>query len=110
MVLLQNFPFRSDYLVFQQTGNSDVTLPPFPVRVACDFMTNFTSSTEEPTVGDDAALLAALQRAAGVLYNVTETEVCLTLPDDPNYDGIWDYQYCSELLPQVCGSSGVGSP
>lgn len=74
-------------------------MPPFPVRVACEFMTNYTSKTE----GDvgDAALLAAMQRASGVLYNVTQTEECLELPDDPNYDGIWDYQYCSELLPQV---------
>jgi lysosomal Pro-X carboxypeptidase len=133
-----NFPFPSDYLVFQQTGNSKFTMPAFPVRVACDFMTNFTAASRHGNINsgihdtrrrdtsdthagrnsndaqrddesqsgaslilsDDESLLAAMQLAVGVLYNVTHAETCLALPDDPEFDGIWDYQWCSELLPQ----------
>jgi len=43
---------------------------------------------------------SSLRAAAGVLYNVTGRERCFALPADPNYDGIWDYQWCTELLPQ----------
>ena len=31
---------------------------------------------------------------------MTKAEPCFALPDDPNYDGIWDWQWCTELLPQ----------
>lgn len=82
-----NFPFRSDYLVFQQTQLSNVTLPAWPVRVAC-----------ERLLDNDG--LDGMREAAAVLYNVTESEPCFDLPEDPNFDGIWDYQWCTELLPQ----------
>eukprot|EP00041_Stephanoeca_diplocostata_P034459 m.1178327 g.1178327 ORF g.1178327 m.1178327 type:complete len:945 (+) comp24526_c0_seq3:702-3536(+) len=87
-----NFPFPSDYLVFQQTGDSRFQLPAFPVRVACSHMGS--------AGGDHDTLLDALQRATAVLYNVTKSLSCLELPADPEFDGIWDYQWCTELLPQ----------
>ena len=46
------------------------------------------------------ALLAAMAAAAGVFYNASRREACLEFPDDPNFDGIWDYQFCMERLPQ----------
>jgi len=97
-----NFPFASDYLVFQQTGNSNVTLPPFPFRKSCELMMGKgqgrSGGGRAAGAGED--LLARFAAAAGVLYNVTKTEPCFALPGDPNYDGIWDWQWCTELLPQ----------
>jgi lysosomal Pro-X carboxypeptidase len=51
-------------------------------------------------VTDDVAAMEALRDAAAVLYNVTANKQCYDVSDDPNYDGIWDYQWCSEMLPQ----------
>jgi hypothetical protein len=33
----------------------------------------------------------------------------MAIPDDPNFDGIWDYQYCTEKMPQETyfGRDGV---
>merc|ERR1719310_2259339 len=45
-------------------------------------------------------LLSAMQQASGILYNATQKEECYELPEDPNFDGIWDYQWCTEMLPQ----------
>ena len=38
--------------------------------------------------------------AVAVLYNASGREACYELPEDVNYDGIWDYQWCTERLPQ----------
>ena len=35
-----------------------------------------------------------------MLYNASGRAPCLSLPSDPNFDGIWDYQWCTERLPQ----------
>jgi len=87
-----NYPYPSNYLVFQNTQNPFVMMPEFPVRAACDFMAgHFTGPTQ---------LLAALRDASGVFYNVTKKEACYELPADPDFDGIWDYQWCTEMLPQ----------
>jgi len=89
-----NYPYPSSYLVFQQTQDASVLLPAFPVRAAC---THMAGSLE----GAGAAeLLAALREAGGVFYNATGREHCYALPEDPNFDGIWDYQWCTEMLPQ----------
>jgi lysosomal Pro-X carboxypeptidase len=94
-----NFPYPSNYLVFQQTQDPSLKLPAFPVRAACEHLKgNFTGGGGG---GDDGgvALLEAMRDAGGVFYNVSGVP-CYELPDDPNFDGIWDYQYCTELLPQ----------
>ena len=90
-----NFPYASNYLVFQATQDPSVKLPPYPVRAACELMTRNGQELE----GTD--LLLALRDAAGVLYNASEQLHCFDLPSDPNFDGIWDYQYCTEMLPQA---------
>jgi lysosomal Pro-X carboxypeptidase len=88
-----NFPYASNYLVFQQTQDPSVKLPPWPVRVAC-------AHFDGVDVADEAALLRAVGAAAGVLYNASERTQCLELPTGPSFDGIWDYQWCTERLPQ----------
>ena len=89
-----NFPYASNYLVFQQTGDPSIKLPPWPFRAACEAFRGATASTAAE------ALLEHMATAAGVLYNVSGRERCYAVPDDPNYDGIWDYQWCTERLPQ----------
>mmetsp|Transcript_65599 Transcript_65599/g.179928 ORF Transcript_65599/g.179928 Transcript_65599/m.179928 type:complete len:208 (+) Transcript_65599:108-731(+) len=71
-----------------------VKLPPWPMRTACAPFAGLSGASS------DAALLSAMAAAAGVLYNASDTLKCLELPADPNYDGIWDYQWCTERLPQ----------
>ena len=51
-------------------------------------------------MADPTSLFIAVRDAIGVLYNATKTQKCYSLPDDPNFDGIWDYQWCTEMLPQ----------
>lgn len=89
-----NFPYASNYLVFQQTQDPSVKLPPWPFRVACSHYDG--AHPTDPA----AALLSRMARAASVLYNASGRVGCNVLPKDVNYDGIWDYQWCTERLPQ----------
>ena len=84
-----NFPYRSNYLVFQQTQDPSVTLPPWPFRVACAAFAGASATTSAD------ALLGRMAEAAAVLYNASGHAACYDLPDDPSFDGIWDYQYCT---------------
>lgn len=86
-----NFPYPSNYLVFQQTQNPDIELPAYPVREACKHL--------EGPLKDTSALFEGMADASGVFYNVTGL-TCYDLPVDPDFDGIWDYQWCTEMLPQ----------
>ena len=89
-----NYPYPSNYLVFQQTQDPSIKLPAWPMRAACEPFAGATAATPRST------LLQAMATAAGVLYNASGRLPCLALPTDPNYDGIWDYQWCTERLPQ----------
>jgi len=95
-----NYPYPSNYLVYQQTHDPSVLLPAFPVRAACQHMKEALESPE--------SLLAAFSDAGGVFYNASSVQ-CYELPDDPNFDGIWDYQWCTEMMPQETyfGRDGV---
>jgi lysosomal Pro-X carboxypeptidase len=89
VMAMGNFPYPSNYLVFQETGDPTVSLPAYPVRAACEHMT-----------ARGVSLLDGLMGAVSVLYNATKAKVCMEVPSDPNFDGIWDYQYCTEKMPQ----------
>ena len=98
-----NYPYPSDYL----TGGAG-NLPPWPVRVACEKFVGVD-------LGSHEELLAAVREAAAVFYNASGALRCHSLPEDTSYDGIWDYQWCTELLCQVehvacvrCGGRGGG--
>jgi len=86
-----NFPYASNYLVFQQTQDPTILLPAFPVRAACLHMSDDFEKPEDR--------LAALRDAGAVFYNASNVQ-CFDLPTDPNFDGIWDYQWCTEMAPQ----------
>jgi lysosomal Pro-X carboxypeptidase len=81
-------------LIFQQTEDPSITLPPWPFRVACAAYAGASAASPPEE------LLARMAAAAGVLYNASGRETCYDLPNDPNFDGIWDYQWCTERLPQ----------
>lgn len=86
-----NYPYPCNYLVFQQTHDPTILLPAFPVRAACKHMDRRFENVE--------ALLAGMREATSVFYNASAVP-CFELPSDPNFDGIWDYQWCTEMLPQ----------
>lgn len=87
-----SFPYPSNYL----SGGGDAPpLPAWPFRAACEHLSDPTLS--QP--GKEAALLAAVGAAAGVFNNATSDVACYELPTDIWEDGIWDYQWCTQLLP-----------
>ena len=87
-----NYPFPSSYI----SGDPAHPLPAWPMRVACQHLHNVPRA-------DESALLTALRDAAGVVYNASQQLQCFSLdPTGPaaGADDIWDYQFCTELLPQ----------
>lgn len=99
-----NYPYPSSYI----TGGS-VTLPPFPVRVACGFL-----STPIDPVNNTTGLYNAVAQAVAVVGNATPVS-CNDIDPNPytspasNMDGIWDYQRCNELQPDSFWFSTYGS-
>lgn len=88
-----NFPYRSTYIL-----NGDGSLPPFPVRVACE-------SLAEDLTHDDRTeeWLHGLASFAAVYYNYTGSIMCNTLSAPVNEESrivneLWDYQYCSQIF------------
>lgn len=60
----------------------------------CEELSNATLAS------DPWALLAAFNAAGNVFNNATQNIECYALPTDLWLDGIWDYQYCTETLPE----------
>eukprot|EP00667_Euglena_gracilis_P008651 EG_transcript_8765 len=87
-----NYPFASAYI----SGDPALPLPPWPMRVACARLHGVGGPGPEPR-------LAALREAVAVLYNVSGAARCYSLAQvgpAAGADDIWDYQFCTELLPQ----------
>ena len=82
-----NFPFPSSYL-----ASGLAILPAYPFRKACSYLGNLND--------DDETLLTNLGLAAAVFNNATLNLQCFDLPTDPDYDGIWDYMWCTDTLCQ----------
>lgn len=81
-----NYPFSSTYI------SGDYPLPPFPMRVACEFLGGVLEGEE---------LLAATAASVNLLYNSSGAEECFALADRNDFlDGIWDYQWCTQLMCQ----------
>ncbi|KAF0708871.1 hypothetical protein As57867_006166, partial [Aphanomyces stellatus] len=83
-----NFPYPSAYLT-----QGKANMPAFPVRAACDHMAPTFASESNGT-----ALLVALKDATDIYANATQDVTCTAIAQD--YDGIWDYMWCSEMLSQ----------
>jgi lysosomal Pro-X carboxypeptidase len=60
----------------------------------CDQLSNSSLA------GDKWALLTAFAAAGAIFNNATQNVMCYELPTDLWLDGIWDYQYCTETLPE----------
>eukprot|EP01060_Flectonema_neradi_P004167 TRINITY_DN12734_c0_g1_i1.p1 TRINITY_DN12734_c0_g1~~TRINITY_DN12734_c0_g1_i1.p1 ORF type:complete len:516 (+),score=118.00 TRINITY_DN12734_c0_g1_i1:64-1548(+) len=99
-----NFPYPSDYLT-GQTGNVGVDMPAFPMRESCKEMV--TENGTAPTTPE--GLLKALDQAAGIFNNVTKKVTCLNTSIDVEQDGIWDFQWCTEMQPQETYFSRTGT-
>ena len=95
-----NYPFPSNYIA----GTMAKPMPAWPMEHACSFLKQAPDDDDDD---DDAvALFAAVRSAVSVLYNVSGEEQCYTLPAYPTpetpaapNDGIWDWQWCTEMLP-----------
>lgn len=87
-----SYPYPTNYMT---GGGDNPPLPAWPVRAACEAM-----MAEDVRAGPTGAL-GRLTKASGVFNNATGTVgECYELPSDDEYDGIWDYQWCTELMPQ----------
>lgn len=101
-----NYPFASDYIA----GDYRHPLPAFPFAHACSpLMMDLTSPADAPK------LFPALRQAVSVLYNATRSTECFELPvyptpTDPGQpmDGMWDWQWCTEQLPDSYWFSTYG--
>lgn len=82
-----NYPYPSSYLT---EGVS--LLPAWPVRKACEYLKDELPNEEN--------LLAALRDAAGVYNNASQSLTCNPLPKLSDFDGIFDYQWCTQMMPQ----------
>lgn len=85
-----NYPYASNYL----TGGGPL-LPAWPVRAAC-------APLADPALaaGDPWRLLAALNAGSNVFNNATQNLECYDVPADYWLDGQWDYQWCTETIPE----------
>jgi len=92
-----NYPYPSNYL----TGGGPL-LAAWPVRTACSNLADAT------LVDDPWRLLRAFRQATDVFNNATQDVLCYTLPTDIWEDGIWDYQWCTEMLPEETYFSSDG--
>ena len=101
-----NYPFASDYIA----GDYRHPLPAYPFAHACaPLMADLTSKADAPK------LFPALRQAVSVLYNATQDTECFELPvyptpTDPGQpmDGLWDWQWCTEQLPDSYWFSTYG--
>eukprot|EP01064_Diplonema_japonicum_P037586 TRINITY_DN8842_c0_g1_i1.p1 TRINITY_DN8842_c0_g1~~TRINITY_DN8842_c0_g1_i1.p1 ORF type:complete len:499 (+),score=92.10 TRINITY_DN8842_c0_g1_i1:48-1499(+) len=90
MMAMGDYPYPSNYI----TNNGPI-LPPFPVREACKSMVD-----EAGNYPSGEALLKALAQATNLFNNATKTIDCYKLAADIEEDGIWDFQWCTEMQPQ----------
>ena len=91
-----NYPWPSNYIA----GTAAKPMPAWPMKLACDPL------AEPSLAASPDALLRAISRAVSVLYNVSGDEKCFRLPHYPTpdfpakpMDGIWDWQWCTEGMP-----------
>eukprot|EP00040_Diaphanoeca_grandis_P012889 m.65186 g.65186 ORF g.65186 m.65186 type:complete len:539 (+) comp23530_c0_seq1:56-1672(+) len=89
-----NYPWPSSYIA----GNAKHLMPPWPAGEACMSLIIQPASVSEH--------VEMIRTAVSVLYNVTQDVKCYDLPDYPTpqtpstpMDGIWDWQWCTEFLP-----------
>ncbi|KAK9809908.1 hypothetical protein WJX72_001411 [[Myrmecia] bisecta] len=85
-----NFPYESSYIL-----NGQGTLPPYPMRAACQPMAQ--PGLEGPE------LLTALAKSIGVFYNYSGVEPCFSWDHGANPDTdedalFWGYQWCTEMV------------
>jgi len=85
-----NYPYPSNYLT-----NGGPLLPAWPVRAACDFLADPNLAQGDPWV-----LLTAFEKAGSVFNNATLNIECYDVPTDYWLDGQWDYQWCTETVPE----------
>ncbi|KAL2729995.1 lysosomal Pro-X carboxypeptidase [Vespula maculifrons] len=90
-IAMVNYPYETNFIV---------PLPPNPVKVFCNHLSN-KSLTGKP-------LLTALYKALNVFTNYTGQTNCTDIENaSGNLDALaWDYQACSEIFITIC-SDGV---
>ena len=103
---MANYPFESDYI----GGNAAHPLPRYPFGQSCQPLMHDLTNPK-----DAAKLFPALRKAVAVLYNATFDVGCYTLPVYPTsvdpsqpMDGLWDWQWCTEQMPDSYWFSTFG--
>ena len=89
MTAMGNYPYPSDYLT-----NGAVVLPAHPFTAACDALKTAASQGHNSSY----SLIQGLAAASNVYKDPAGTSECYVLPADRSYDGVWDYQWCTQLM------------
>ena len=89
-----NYPYPSSYMT-----NGDGTLPAFPMRVGCEFLSGSYTNDHDGQM----QLLTDMESMISIFYNATQDTMCYDLNQSVNnettYDGnAWDFQWCTELM------------
>lgn len=73
------------------TGDNNVFLPAFPIRIACNkMMSGF----------DDDSTLKNMNEVVSMYYNASKEKYCLEIPQDDSYGDVWDISVCLQNFPQ----------
>jgi lysosomal Pro-X carboxypeptidase len=86
-----NYPFASNYI------SGSAPLPAYPMRSAC-----YLVSDIDITNYSDNDLLYSTGQSINLLYNASQDNVCFNLDakNDEGEDGIWDTQWCTQMMCQ----------
>lgn len=97
-----NYPWPSTYIA----GTAAAPMPAYPFGVACAKLDAAPRPNRSSGTASGAAAFAAMREALAVLYNVSGKAKCYALPAYPTpevpaapIDGLWDWQWCTEELP-----------
>eukprot|EP00759_Apiculatamorpha_spiralis_P032815 PhF_6_TR34173/c0_g1_i1/m.50003/K01285/PRCP; lysosomal Pro-X carboxypeptidase len=84
-----NYPYPSDYI----SGDAQHPMPAWPMRAACSYLSGANMT--------GLGVLANLRSAIGVVLNTTQDVQCYSLQGSSSVvSDIWDYQVCTEGMPQ----------
>jgi len=79
-----SFPYTSSYMT-----NGAANLPAWPMKTACNILSADATNDN---------LLGRIYNSISIYTNASRNLQCNELNGD--FDGIWDYQWCTEMLPQ----------
>jgi len=110
-IAMGNYPWPSTYIA----GSVQHPMPAWPMKQACSHLATPPSNRLQKDSHTLRALFSSVEAAVSTLYNVSGSVQCNDLPTYPRsqnpdepMDGIWDWQWCTEMMPDSFWFSTTG--